>query len=127
MAARTPDEIDRLFAQALNAGDLDALVALYEPQASLMPSPGKIVVGTAAIREALAAFVAGKPSMTLAPSVVSQTGDLALVTAAWQLQITGPDGKPAQMSGHSVEVVRKQPGGHWLFAIDMPFGVATVQ
>ena len=34
MAARTPDEIDRLFAQALNAGDLDGLVALYEPQAS---------------------------------------------------------------------------------------------
>ena len=127
MPARTPEELDTLFAQALNAGNLDALVALYEPQASLMPSPGKIVVGTAAIREALAAFVAGKPSMTLTPRVVSQTGDVALVTAAWQLTMTGPDGKPAQVSGHSVEVVRRQAAGHWLFAIDMPFGVAAVQ
>ena len=58
MPAHTPEEIDSLFAQALNAGNVDALVALYEPQASLMPSPGTLVAGTAAIREALAAFVA---------------------------------------------------------------------
>ena len=33
MAARTPEDLDRLFAGAMNAGNLDALVALYEPQA----------------------------------------------------------------------------------------------
>ena len=43
MAARTPEEIDRLFAEALNAGSLDALTALYEPQATPMLSPGKLV------------------------------------------------------------------------------------
>ena len=123
MAARTPLEVDLLFAQALNAGNLDALVSLYESQASLMPSPGKIVAGTAGIREALAAFVAGKPNITLTPRVVSQTGELALVTATWQLAMTGQDGKPATMNGQSVEVVRRQPDGSWRFAIDMPFGV----
>ena len=123
MAARTPQEVDVLFAQALNSGNLDALVSLYEAQASLMPSPGKIVVGTAAIRDALAAFVAGKPHITLTPRVVSQTPDLALVTATWQLAMTGQDGKPASMEGQSVEVVRRQADGSWRFAIDLPFGV----
>jgi uncharacterized protein (TIGR02246 family) len=114
-----------LFAEALNAGRLDDLVALYEPQATLMPSPGNLVTGAAAIREALAPFVAGKPSMSLTPRVIAQTGDLAVVTAKWDLAMTGPDGKPAKMSGQSVEVVRRQPDGRWLFAIDLPFGTGT--
>ena len=123
MTARTPEEIDSLFAQALNAGNLDALVALYEPQASLMPSPGTLVAGTSAIREALAAFLAGKPTMQIAPRLVSQSGDLAVVAAKWQLGMTGPDGKAAQMQGQSVEIVRRQSDGRWLFVIDLPFGV----
>jgi uncharacterized protein (TIGR02246 family) len=123
MAARTPEELDPLFARALNAGDLDALTSLYEPQASLMPSPGKVVVGTAAIREALATFLAGKPTITLTPRLVSLTGDLALVTAKWELTLMGADGTPTKMNGQSVEVTRRQSDGSWLFAIDMPFGV----
>ncbi|HEX5864337.1 MAG TPA: hypothetical protein VF014_08805 [Casimicrobiaceae bacterium] len=47
MTARTPEDLDRLFAEALNAGKLDALVGLYEPQAAPGPAPGKVVVGTA--------------------------------------------------------------------------------
>ena len=54
MPAQRPEEVDNLFAQALNAGDLDALTALYEPQASLTPSPGTKVTGTAAIGTARA-------------------------------------------------------------------------
>lgn len=123
MPARNPEDIDRLFAAALNGGDLDALVALYEPQASLTPSPGKTVTGSAAIRESLAMFVAMKPTMTITPRVVSRTGDLALVTAAWQLAMNGPDGKPTQMSGQSIEIARRQSDGAWLFAIDEPFGI----
>ena len=127
MTARNPEDVDRLFAEALNGGDLDALVALYEPQASLTPSPGNRVTGTRAIRDALAAFVAGKPRITLRPRVVAQSADVALVTASWDLAMTGPDGKPVQMSAQSVEVLRRQPDGRWLFVIDEPFGVAAGQ
>src|SRR5437763_13759576 len=104
MNARNPEEVDRLFAQALNAGDLDALVALYEPQAALTPEPGKTVIGHPAIRAALAQFVAGKPRIEIVPRVIAQSGDLALVSARWKLAMTGPDGKSAELAGHSVEV-----------------------
>ena len=123
MNARDPQEVDRLFAQALNAGDLDALVALYEPQAALTPEPGKTVIGHAAIRAALAQFVSGRPRMEIVPRVIAQSGDLALVSARWKLAMTGPDGTAAELAGQSVEVLRRQPGGHWLFALDEPFGV----
>jgi uncharacterized protein (TIGR02246 family) len=122
MPAYRPEDVDTQFAQALNAGNLDALAAIYEPQATLMSSPGTLVTGTAAIREALAGFVAGKPKMTLTAKVVAQSGDLAVTTAKWELAMTGPDGKPAQMAGQSVEVVRRQSDGTWRAVIDLPFG-----
>ena len=123
MIARTPEEVDTLFAKALNAGDLDALMSLYEPEASLMPAPGSLASGKAAIREALAGFLAAKPAITLSARTLAQTGDVALVTATWELAMAGQDGKPATINGQSVEVLRRQPEGHWLFAIDFPFGV----
>jgi len=123
MAARTPEDVDRLFAAALNAGDIDALVALYEPEASLSPAPGKQVSGHAAIRDALAHFVAAKPRMDLSVRVIAQSGDLALCTARWKLAMTDAEGKPQEVAGQSVEVVRRQADGRWLFAIDEPFGM----
>ena len=122
MTARTPEDVDRLFVEALNAGKLDALVALYEPNATLMPQPGKLVSGTGALREALAQLLAGKPTMTLTPKLIAQSGDIAILTAKWDLVMTGADGKPTQMGGRSAEVVRRQSDGSWLFVIDLPFG-----
>ena len=125
MAARAPEDLDRLFAGAMNAGDLDALVELYESDASLTPAPGKVVVGIDAIREALRGFLDGKPKMTLSPRVVARSGDLALLTSKWELSMTGADGKPAKMGGQSVEIARRQPDGNWLFAIDLPVGIES--
>jgi uncharacterized protein (TIGR02246 family) len=127
MAARNPEDLDRLFAGALNTGNIEELMGLYEPQASLMASPGKVVAGSDAIREALRGFLDGKPQMTLSPRVVAKTADLALTTSKWELTMTGPDGKPAQMSGQSIEVARRGSDGNWRFAIDLPFGVDTPQ
>jgi uncharacterized protein (TIGR02246 family) len=125
MPARTPGDVDRLFAEALNNGNLEALVALYEPEAVLMPQPGKVVHGIAAIKESLTQFLAGKPKISLKPRMITHTDDLAVVVAKWELSITAPDGKPAQSTGQSVEVMRKQSDGRWLFAIDLPFGAVA--
>jgi uncharacterized protein (TIGR02246 family) len=127
MAARSPEDLDRLFAGALNTGNIEELMTLYEPHASLMPSPGKIVSGADAIRDALQGFLDGKPKMSLSPRVVAKTSDLALTTSKWELTMTGPDGKPTQMAGQSVEVARRGADGNWRFAIDLPFGVDTPQ
>src|SRR5512141_215806 len=104
MSARTPLELDHLFVERLNAADLDGLVALYEPQATLTGSPGSTVTGHAAIREVIAGFLAGKPRMTGAPRVIAQTGDVALLTTSWEPALPSPAGKPAQMRGSSAEV-----------------------
>jgi uncharacterized protein (TIGR02246 family) len=44
--------VQRLFAEAFGSHDLEAVLALYEPDATLIPQPGEVVTGTEAIREA---------------------------------------------------------------------------
>jgi uncharacterized protein (TIGR02246 family) len=117
MTARTPVETHAVFQKAFNAGDLDGLMALYEPDATLIPQPGAPpITGTLAIRSALQGFLA------LKTKYVVQHGDVALLRSAWRLKGTGPDGKPVEMSHASAEVVRRQPDGSWRYIIDHPFG-----
>ncbi len=123
MPAKHPEDLDRLFEQHLNAGDLDALMTLYEQQAAFTTQPGQVVVGASAVRVALQGFLAMKPTMTLDTKVLAHTGDLALLTSRWTLAGTGPDGKPVQTAGASIEVARRQMDGTWLFAIDTPWGL----
>jgi ketosteroid isomerase-like protein len=41
MPATEPEQIHGRFEQAFNAGDIEALVALYEPDAALVPAAGR--------------------------------------------------------------------------------------
>ena len=123
MPAHTPEELDRLFSQALNAGDLDALVALYEPGAAFNTEPGgQVVTGTEAIRDGLSGFLALRPTLTIDVRNLGQVGDLAFTSGRWSPTGTGPDGNAVNLSGQTAEVCRRQPDGTWLFAIDLPFG-----
>jgi uncharacterized protein (TIGR02246 family) len=123
MAARTPGELHSLFTGALNRGDLQGLLELYEPTASLVPEPGRVVTGTEAISQALQMFLAMKPTIRIETRGVVRTGDLAVLQSNWTLDCTSPEGSPMQMTGHATEVVRQQSDGTWLYAIDLPYGM----
>lgn len=122
MGARTPQDLDRLFAEALNARDLDGLVALYDADACLVLG-GETYRGKAAIRESLASFVRMNPTILMETSTIAESGDVALTSARWKLDGTGPDGKPAHMEGRSAEVARRQQNGEWLYVLDSAFGL----
>jgi uncharacterized protein (TIGR02246 family) len=117
-----PEAIHSQFATAFNSGNVDAIMALYEPEATLVPQPGQIVQGRDAIREALLQFLALKGTMEVKSIFTVRGPGVALTRGQWKLSGTGPDGKPIEMTGHSVEVVRQQPNGEWLLAVDHPFG-----
>ena len=121
MPAQTPEEVDALFEKGLNAGDIEAVVALYEPEGVLIASPGQPATGTDAIRAAITALVALKPRITMNVKSVVMAGDLAALYNDWSGTITGPDGAQTQISGKALEVCRRQPDGTWLFVIDDPY------
>ena len=122
MPANTPEQCDILVGQAISSGDVEAALALYEPDAAFVTEPGQTVTGAQAIREAISNFVAMKPTLNVEVPLVVQSGDTAILYSQWTITGTAADGSPVDMSGKGQEVVRRQADGNWLFVIDNPWG-----
>ena len=122
MGADKPEDMHKLFSAAFNSGNLEALMALYAPDAQLVPQPGQVITGHEAIRQALQQFLALKGAMQITTRYVIRGDAIALLSGQWHLKGSGPDGKSIEMGGKSAEVARRQSTGEWLFAIDHPFG-----
>ena len=121
MPAHHPAEIHSLFLDAFNAGDVEALIALYEPNAVLLVD-GKAVTGHQNIRKALQISLARRGRMTLETrSVVESQEGLAVLHGDWVIEPPTKTETGIATRGLSTEVVRKQHDGTWLFVIDNPF------
>jgi ketosteroid isomerase-like protein len=113
MRASKPQEIHLLFEQAFNNGDVEAIVALYEPGAVLVVGD-ELRTCHDRIRDAYTSLLAGA-RMKLDTRAVIESGEgLALLYGIWSL------GPPSGTQGLSTEVVRRQADGSWMFAIDNP-------
>lgn len=105
--AKTPNDLEQFFVERVNAGDLEGLVALYEPNAIIANGKGEVAIGLDQIRAFLVKFLTKRPqldpSMQAAPLCSS---DLALTSS----RLSNGD--------ITAEVARRQPGGHWLWVVD---------
>jgi uncharacterized protein (TIGR02246 family) len=124
-ATATPEDTIRSFSALIVAGDLDAVLELYEPEAIFVPQPGSTVTGREAIRDALRPFLALRPEMTGQVEKVLRSGDVALVANRWSLTGTSPDGERVELSGVSADVLRRRGDGRWAIAVDDPWGGAA--
>ncbi len=106
-AASNPQELERLLIDRQWAGDIEGMVALYEPTAVLDDGEGQLAIGKEQIRAVFAKyhdrgvkFSRGQQSA----AIVSR--DLALTSTCLS------DGSV------TAEVARRQTDGTWLWAID---------
>jgi uncharacterized protein (TIGR02246 family) len=127
MGMTSPAETVNNLMVAINKGDLEAAMRLYEPDAVIVAQPGNIARGKDAVRGAIAGFIALKPALKGEAFQVVEAGNIALYCSRWSLTGTGPDGKGVEMSGMSSDVLRKQPDGRWLVSIDNPWGTSIVK
>jgi uncharacterized protein (TIGR02246 family) len=115
------------FFDAFNRGDLDAIIELYEPNATMVPQPGQTGEGRVAIREALTHFLATRPILTMEQKSLVIAGDIALLIVKATLLGKGRDNAPVQMEHSSSDVLRRQVDGRWLFVIDNPWGARILE
>ncbi|MBO0845203.1 MAG: nuclear transport factor 2 family protein [Nocardioides sp.] len=105
--AHQPEDLDRFFLERANAGDVDGVVALYEPDAVLGFPPGQRTVGVGEIRRVYVELLATRVVFEgdIRPPV--RNGDIAMTSTT----------RPGNAT---VEVARKQADGTWLWTIDQP-------
>ena len=123
MTTTNPQAVHALFLERFTAGDVDGVLDLYEPTATFVPEPGKPVSGHAAIREAIAGFIALGGTFTMESRLLARTDEIAQLASIWALSTKNPDGSPLNLSGIGTEVVRRQADGTWKLVIDNPWGV----
>ena len=105
--AKSPNDLERFFIERANAGDVEGLVALYEPDAIIACGNGQVVVGTQQIRSFFIRFLDKRPRLEPSdqtPALCST--DLALTSS----RLSNGD--------ITAEIARRQPDGHWLWVVD---------
>jgi len=115
--ARDPQDLERLLVIRQHAGDVEGMMALYEPHAVVDCGEGRLLRGTEAIRAYFAGVVATgrkfavgeQRVLGLDPGTVIG-GDLALTSTRLPDGTSPPRACPGPRSG----VARRQADGTWL-------------
>lgn len=108
---------------AFNAGDLDALMQCFEPDACFVSKSGRVAAGAEAVREAYQRTLANKPEMELEVRKVLPAGSgLALVIVPFTQKAITANG-PQEWRSVAIDIVRQRPDGSWRLVLDNPFGI----
>jgi ketosteroid isomerase-like protein len=127
MGAPSPELCNLWLARAFNANNVDAAVAMYHPDASIVQidqvhGGTKIARGADGIRETMAAYIGLKPHMDVVTHHTTISGDFAMTRSQWLIKGTAKDGSTTTVHHDGMEVHRRLPDGTWAFFIDHPFG-----
>lgn len=107
--ASEPEELARLFLERVNQGDVEGLIALYEPEAVLALPDGRIAVGSEEIRKFYATLLALRPHFEPGTQRAAlRCGNLALTSS----RLTN--------GTVTAEIARQQIDGNWLWIVDQP-------
>jgi ketosteroid isomerase-like protein len=109
MLPHKPQDWPALFTQQLNAGNLDAVMALYEPDARFVAASGETVAGSDRIREALSGLVRAKTKLHSRVIKAVGSGDVALLYTDFEGSALDPTGKTVERQYHAIEVLRPNP------------------
>lgn len=115
-----PEELCDLFLDALNSGDVESVVSLYEVDGVIAPDSGDPVSGRESIRSMIADSLGQRPHFVLNDSDVVRSGDIALIRSNWTVTLLDSAGKKTPLDLGATMVARQQPDGRWLVVIDRP-------
>jgi uncharacterized protein (TIGR02246 family) len=122
MLPSNPEDWPRVFEQHLNAGDLDKVMSLYEPDARFVAPSGETLIGLDRIRQVIAGLIQSNTKFQSRVLRVSRIDDLALLYTDFDGTTVDGSGKTIELRSRAIEVLRRQPDGTWKLIIGDPNG-----
>jgi uncharacterized protein (TIGR02246 family) len=113
-----PKDAPKVCVHAFNAGDIDGLANLFEPEAVIIMPPGQTIRGHTEIREVFTQIPATWKRWEIKLISHHRVGDIALNTVEHTLYSDDPNGSPNTLSLRAAVVFRRQADGSWRFLID---------
>jgi uncharacterized protein (TIGR02246 family) len=122
MAAATPHELARSFADAIARRDLDAALEMWGEDAAIVAADGSAIEGREAIADVLSALMANGTRVQVAVASPYEAGGIALASGSLTLSGDGHDG-PYEQRSESTVVYARGADGLWRIALDAPWGL----
>ena len=116
MALTEPQQHHKAYETAFNAGDADAIMALFEDGG--IQAAGDAQRGGEEFKARLKDQFDRGASVVVNTTRVLQANGIALTHSAWELKTQGDDGNPLRLKGTGAEVLRQQDNGNWLLVVD---------
>jgi uncharacterized protein (TIGR02246 family) len=108
--AGRPEDLTRMFVERANAGDVEGMLDLYEPDAVMAFPPGRQTVGREAILALFEQMIAARPEFRPEePLATLVVGDLALTAT-----------RARDEAGARAQVARRGTDGTWRRVLDRP-------
>ncbi|MGK5440453.1 YybH family protein [Micromonospora sp. URMC 105] len=112
------EQQNEAFVQAFNSGDGAAFDRLYLDDAISNLSGGPLTGEQR--RAAIIEILAKRPQLKARVLRNYVAGDTSLVIVDYELRYSDESGEPVTVRGTCTDVLRRQPDGNWLMAIDRP-------
>jgi uncharacterized protein (TIGR02246 family) len=122
MLPQKPEDWPGLFAQHLNAEDLQAVMTLYEPDARFVTRSGETLVGRDRIRQARAGMIDTKTRLHSRVVKAVTVDDIAILYTDFEGTAVDPSGKTVEIRHKAIEVLRRQADGTWKLIVGDPNG-----
>ena len=122
MASSKPEDWPSQFSQHLDAGDLEAILALYEPEARFVPRSGETIVGRERIRDVLAGLIRSGTKLRGRVIQAVSVDDIAILYTDFEGTTVDASGNTVDLRSKAIEVLRRQPDGTWQLIIGDPNG-----
>jgi uncharacterized protein (TIGR02246 family) len=118
-----PEDWSAAFAERLNAGDLDGVAALYDPDARFVPpTGGETLVGRDRIRPVLAGLIAAKTHLRSRVVQTVVVDDVAILYSDFEGTTVEASGKTVEIKSKAIEVLRRHPDAGWRLIVGDPNG-----